>query len=40
MRALSKMGYGLMALTGCFGGPLFDLLIGFGTSVLKQTFHS
>jgi len=35
--ALSKMGFGVMAVTGCFAGQLFNLLIGFGSALLRQT---
>jgi Ca2+/Na+ antiporter len=29
------MGYAEMAVTGCFAGPLFNLLIGLGFSFLR-----
>ena len=35
--ALSKMGFGVMAVTGCFAGQLLNLLIGFGGALLRQT---
>ncbi|KAL4503332.1 hypothetical protein ABPG72_000938 [Tetrahymena utriculariae] len=34
---LSKMGYGVMAMTGCFAGQGFNLFIGFGFALVMQT---
>lgn len=31
------MGFGVMAVTGCFAGQLFNLLIGFGLALVQQT---
>ena len=28
------MGYGIMALTACYAGQLFNLLVGFGFSIV------
>jgi len=36
-QALAKAGYGVMAVTGCFAGQLFNLLIGFGVICFRQT---
>ena len=32
--ALARQGRGLMALSGCYGGPLFNVLVGLGVAVL------
>ncbi|KAL4455001.1 hypothetical protein ABPG74_006383 [Tetrahymena malaccensis] len=37
---LSKMGYGVMAMTGCFAGQGFNLYIGFGFALVMQTKSS
>ncbi|EAS00353.2 sodium calcium exchanger protein (macronuclear) [Tetrahymena thermophila SB210] len=37
---LSKMGYGVMAMTGCFAGQGFNLYIGFGFALVMQTRSS
>ncbi len=34
--SLAKSGYGEMAVAGSFAGPLFNLLIGLGVSLIKQ----
>jgi sodium/potassium/calcium exchanger 6 len=39
-RALAKIGYGVMAVTGCFAGQLFNLLIGFGVICTKSTLSN
>ena len=31
---LSRMGFGIMALTACYAGQLFNLLIGFGLTMV------
>ena len=31
---LSKMGFGIMALTACYAGQLVNLLIGFGLTMV------
>lgn len=36
--SLVKSGYGEMALTGSISGPLFNLLVGLGSSLLKMNF--
>jgi len=36
--ALSKKGYGVMAVTGCFAGQLFNLLIGFGIALIRNSY--
>lgn len=35
--ALAKKGYGVLAVTGCFAGQLFNLLIGFGGALIVST---
>jgi len=35
--ALAKAGYGEMGIAGSIAGPLFNLLIGLGASLIKQT---
>lgn len=37
--SLSKKGYGEMAIAGCIAGPSFNLLIGFGLSLIKQNLN-
>jgi len=34
--ALAKSGYGEMGIAGSIAGPLFNLLIGLGTTALKK----
>ncbi|KAL4494621.1 hypothetical protein ABPG72_004523 [Tetrahymena utriculariae] len=34
---LAKMGYGIMAMTGCFAGQLFNTLLGFGIALILKT---
>jgi len=38
--ALAKSGYGEMGIAGSIAGPLFNLLIGLGASLIKQTITS
>ena len=33
--ALAKQGYGEMGIAGSIAGPLFNLLIGLGTSLIQ-----
>jgi hypothetical protein len=35
--ALAKAGFGIMAVTGVFAGQLFNLMVGFGANLLRQT---
>lgn len=35
--AVSKQGFAVMAVTGCFSGQLFNLLVGFGVNILRAT---
>ena len=35
--ALAKRGYGEMGIAGSIAGPLFNLLIGLGTSLIQIT---
>ncbi len=35
--ALARAGYGEMGIAGSIAGPLFNLLIGLGASLIKQT---
>jgi len=32
--ALAKSGYGEMGIAGCIAGPLFNLIVGLGISLL------
>jgi len=34
--AISKKGYGEMALTGCIAGPIFNLMLGLGLTTFKM----
>ena len=38
--SLAKSGYSEMAISGSIAGPLFNLLIGFGSSLIKQIIKS
>ena len=33
--AMTKKGFGEMAITGCMAGPIFNILIGLGASLMK-----
>lgn len=35
---LAQMGLGLMALTGCFSGTIFNIFMGFGSALIRQTW--
>lgn len=35
---LASLGYGLMALTGCFSGTVFNTICGFGGALLRLTW--
>ncbi|EAR85856.3 sodium calcium exchanger protein (macronuclear) [Tetrahymena thermophila SB210] len=35
---LAKVGYGVMALTGCFAGQAFDLYLGFGFALVFSSY--
>ena len=37
--ALAKEGYGEMGISGSIGGPLFNTLIGLGSSMIKKTIN-
>jgi sodium/potassium/calcium exchanger 6 len=37
--ALAKAGYGEMGLAGSIAGPLFNLLMGLGMSLIKNTIE-
>ena len=34
--AMTKIGFGEMAVTGCLAGPVFNILIGLGMSTIKS----
>jgi len=34
--AMTKRGFGEMAITGCFAGPIFNILVGLGGSFTKS----
>ena len=36
-QAIAKMGMGQTALTACFAGPLFNMLVGFGFALFIAT---
>jgi sodium/potassium/calcium exchanger 6 len=38
--ALAKSGYGEMGIAGSIAGPLFNLLIGLGTSLIIKTYEN
>ena len=37
--ALARTGYGEMGITGSIAGPLFNLLIGLSTALIKLTLE-
>jgi len=37
--SVAKAGLGEMAIAGCYGGPLFNLLVGLGISLTLQCWH-
>jgi Ca2+/Na+ antiporter len=37
--AMTKKGFGEMAITGCIAGPIFNVLIGLGLSTLGPLFR-
>jgi sodium/potassium/calcium exchanger 6 len=38
--ALARTGYGEMGIAGSIAGPLFNLLVGLGASMIKNTITS
>ena len=38
--AMTKKGFGEMAITGTMAGPIFNILIGQGLSIILQLFSS
>ena len=38
--SIAKMGLGEMALAGCYGGPIFNILIGMGTSLTMICYRN
>ena len=37
--AMTKKGFGEMAITGCMAGPIFNILVGAGASCLMMLIH-
>ena len=37
--AMTKRGFGEMAITGCMAGPIFNIFVGMGASNLKQIIN-
>jgi len=37
---LSKMGFGVMALTACYAGNFFNLVIGFGATMVLGAINN
>ena len=33
--AISRKGFGEMAITGCIAGPVFNLLLGLGLTMIR-----
>jgi len=38
--SIAKKGFGEMALTGCFAGPMFDFAFGMGLVTLKANLET
>jgi len=38
--AMTKRGFGEMAITGCMAGPIFNILVGMGAANLKSVLQS
>lgn len=38
--ALAKAGQPLLAMAGCFAGPMFNMLVGLGTALVIQTANN
>jgi Ca2+/Na+ antiporter len=38
--AVAKQGLGAMAIAGCYAGPVFNILMGFGTALVYATVQS
>ena len=37
--SVAKAGLGEMAIAGCYGGPLFNMLVGLGIALTLQCWH-
>jgi Ca2+/Na+ antiporter len=38
--SMSRLGYGVMAVTGTVAGQLFNFLIGFGLNMVRGCWHN